>query len=93
VIEVGSAEASVSGLGVVKSYTNGESFGELALLHDSPRSATVTAVTDCTLWTLGLRYYSHFLILFRHHPIIITYCFFCVAELSERSQRCPALKK
>ena len=33
--------------------TNGDSFGELALMHDSPRSASVIAqeVTDCIVLT------------------------------------------
>jgi len=54
-IEKGTAIASVIDMGVVKSYGSGDSFGELALLHECPRSATVTATTDCKLWTLGLR--------------------------------------
>ena len=37
---------------VVRVLKIGESFGELALLHDAPRSASVIAVTDCLLWTL-----------------------------------------
>jgi len=37
---------------VVKELKIGESFGELALLHDAPRSGTIVAVTDCLLWTL-----------------------------------------
>lgn len=30
----------------------GESFGELALLHGSSRSASIKSLTDCLLWTL-----------------------------------------
>lgn len=32
---------------------SGNSFGELALLYDSPRSATLQAVKECTLWVLA----------------------------------------
>jgi CRP-like cAMP-binding protein len=30
----------------------GDSFGELALLYDTPRAATISAVRDCTVWVL-----------------------------------------
>ncbi len=31
---------------------SGSSFGDLALMYNCPRAATIRAVTDCTLWTL-----------------------------------------
>ncbi len=36
----------------VKTYNPGESFGELALLYNAPRAASIKAVTDCTLLAL-----------------------------------------
>ncbi|KAH8944172.1 hypothetical protein BDL97_13G094900 [Sphagnum fallax] len=37
---------------MVKIYGPGDSFGELALLYDAPRAATIKASTDCILWTM-----------------------------------------
>jgi len=36
----------------LKTYTKGEVFGELALLYNSARAATIKAKTDVLLWTL-----------------------------------------
>ena len=36
----------------LKTYYPGESFGELALLYNAPRAATIKAKTDCIFWAL-----------------------------------------
>jgi MFS family permease len=50
-IESGTAEVTVRGA-VVNRYGPGDSFGEIALLRDVPRQATVRAVEDLTLYAL-----------------------------------------
>lgn len=36
----------------LKLYKPGEAFGELALLYNAPRAATIKSKTDCILWAL-----------------------------------------
>jgi len=36
----------------LKLYHPGEAFGELALLYNAPRAATIKSKTDCILWAL-----------------------------------------
>eukprot|EP00595_Chromulina_sp_UTEXLB2642_P003768 CAMPEP_0196764792 /NCGR_PEP_ID=MMETSP1095-20130614/6857_1 /TAXON_ID=96789 ORGANISM="Chromulina nebulosa, Strain UTEXLB2642" /NCGR_SAMPLE_ID=MMETSP1095 /ASSEMBLY_ACC=CAM_ASM_000446 /LENGTH=426 /DNA_ID=CAMNT_0042121243 /DNA_START=110 /DNA_END=1391 /DNA_ORIENTATION=+ len=36
----------------VHTYKSGDSFGELAILYNTPRAATCRAQSDCKLWTL-----------------------------------------
>jgi cAMP-dependent protein kinase regulator len=36
----------------LKEYQPGESFGELALLYNAPRAATITCKSDAQLWSL-----------------------------------------
>lgn len=52
IIVSGTVSVSVNDL-FVTTLGAGEHFGELALLDNQPRSATVTATTDCTLLVLG----------------------------------------
>jgi len=37
---------------MVKKYEAGESFGELALMYNCPRAATIWATTNCNLWAM-----------------------------------------
>lgn len=37
---------------MVKSYEHGESFGELALMYNTPRAASIRAKTNCILWAM-----------------------------------------
>ncbi|KAL6940579.1 hypothetical protein ACO0QE_004486 [Hanseniaspora vineae] len=51
IVENGQVEFYVNGTKVSTSGA-GSSFGELALMYNSPRAATVVASTDCELWCL-----------------------------------------
>ena len=57
VIADGRAKATIRGKRSVE-LGPGECFGEMALLHPAPRSATVTAETDMRLLVLGSRQFS-----------------------------------
>ena len=57
VIEDGKAKATVRG-SKSRMMGPGECFGEMALLHSAPRSATVTAETDMHLVVLDSREFS-----------------------------------
>ncbi|KAJ7522166.1 hypothetical protein O6H91_19G085700 [Diphasiastrum complanatum] len=50
-LEEGEADAK-AGQKLTMKYRRGDYFGELALLHDQPRAATVTAVTQCKCVTI-----------------------------------------
>ena len=61
----------------VRELVPGEFFGELALLHGAPRSATVTARTDMRLMVLGWREMS---IVLEHEPTIAKQLLAAMAE-------------
>lgn len=43
----------------LKKYEVGDAFGELALLYNAPRAATIISDTDCLLWSLDRYTFNH----------------------------------
>ena len=50
VLESGTCDITVKGKGSVMKASRGVAFGELALLFNQPRAATVTAESDVVVW-------------------------------------------
>jgi CRP-like cAMP-binding protein len=67
VVEQGSLDIFLGDNKVGAPYTQGTSFGELALMYNTPRAATIKANTDCKLWVIdrstyrGILVYNKFL--------------------------------
>merc|ERR1712232_521949 len=58
VVESGELDCSINDK-VVKTCTTGDGFGELALLYNCPRAATVVSRTDSVLWQLDRKTFQH----------------------------------
>jgi cAMP-dependent protein kinase regulator len=43
----------------LKTYESGESFGELALLYNAPRAASIKAKNTCNLYELDRETFNH----------------------------------
>jgi cAMP-dependent protein kinase regulator len=43
----------------LRRYQSGEAFGELSLLYNAPRAATITASEPCVLWKLDRETFNH----------------------------------
>jgi cAMP-dependent protein kinase regulator len=43
----------------LKSYLPGDAFGELSLLYNAPRAATIIATEDCKMWSLDRSTFNH----------------------------------
>lgn len=52
VVESGTLEVTING-SVIREMSRGSMLGELALLYDAPRSATVQCKSKCVLWSLS----------------------------------------
>ena len=79
-IAEGTASITVDGKEVATAGP-GEYFGEMSLLDGEPRSATVSAVTDLTTFSIPS---WHFYELLEHHPSILKAL---IAELCDRIRR------
>lgn len=44
---------------LVKTYGPGDAFGELALLYNAPRAATIKAASACVVWVLDRNCFNH----------------------------------
>lgn len=60
-LESGTAIATVNNEVVYKYEVAGECFGELALIYNSPRAASIIATSSIKLWTLDLRTFRYIL--------------------------------
>jgi cGMP-dependent protein kinase 1 len=56
ILERGTCEVMIQGK-VVQRLEDGSYFGDLALMYNCPRKASVVAVTDCALWTLDRMFF------------------------------------
>ena len=60
-LQKGTASAQVEGVGQVMTYEDRGCFGELALLYNSPRAASIIAMTACSLWTIDVKTFKYIL--------------------------------
>ena len=57
-VHPGEADDRIDTLSLLQGYlSEGTAFGELALIYQSPRAATIRAMTDCKLWKVERSWY------------------------------------
>ena len=83
VIADGRAKVTIRGKRSTK-LGPGECFGEMALLHSAPRSATVTADSDMRLFVLGSREFSA---LIERVPVVGQQVMAALAERLRKAER------
>lgn len=59
VIESGTLKCKINGVGYVKTCERGDVVGELAILYNCPRAASVVAFDSCVLWQLDRDTFNH----------------------------------
>jgi len=83
---------------VVKTCQPGDVFGELALLYNCPRAATVEAVDQCKAWELDRETFNHIVKdaatkkFATHDAFLQKVSLFSTIDAYERAQVCDALK-
>ena len=82
----------------LKTYISDESFGELALLYNSLRAATIKTKTNCVLWVLDRETFNNILKDYAQkkrekYKNFLNYVYiFSIIDLYELTQICDALK-
>ena len=89
VIERGDAEVTVGGRHVNK-LREGDSFGEIALLDEGPRSATVTATSEMVLCAIAARDFAAFL---DESPTVMLRILQAAAQRLRAAEHAPTYKR
>lgn len=68
ILESGDVEVTIGG-NFIRNMGPGSLFGELALIYNAPRSATIKCIGDCVFWTLSRVNYQGILNMTRSHDV------------------------
>ena len=68
ILESGKVEVTIGGK-FIREMGPGSLFGELALIYDAPRSASIMCTSDCVFWVLSRSNYQGILNMTRSHDV------------------------
>lgn len=68
ILESGNVEVTIGG-NFIRTMGPGSLFGELALIYDAPRSATIKCTSNCVFWVLSRANYQGILAMTRSHDV------------------------